>query len=453
MDSLKTGNYLVLTGPPGSGKSSFLSQVGQYIKESGYTIGGYWQPVVMVDGQRTGYDLADLATGQQLALARRSGQQSGFVFDGEVFALASTWLRQALDRAEIIFLDEAGFIEAGGGGHFEDLSQLVKSRRPALVAARQDICPQLLAQLPLAPAAILTLPACRGQVRAAGQLLLSWARRPLGINFLERWPQMVRARSASCHNDFMQQSAQGRDPWIKRASDYGQSHKNNSDGGLLEYLQAQLLPSDIVLDIGAGTGRHSLAMARYCSHVLAMEPSAAMRGQFSIRLAAAGLSNVTVEPRFWPEAAAPDMADIVFSSHVLYGQEDGSAFINAMTRAARRLAILSLAQVPAGNVLDNLRAVLWGTRPEPSPAAEEALLLARQMGLDPQFIPFPGSRRPVLTTLDEDDLQRLAVRLNYDGSLSVLADAVRQVGLLQDSGSYLLGYSGPNCLLVWNGQG
>jgi SAM-dependent methyltransferase len=126
------------------------------------------------------------------------------------------------------------------------------------------------------------------------------------------------------------------DRWARRA---GRFDRRSREAGAADPLDgamaAHLRPEDVVIDVGAGAGRHVVALARALRRVVAVEPSAAMRAHLERRVAEEGLDNVEIAPDRWPSARAI-AADVVLSVHVLYGVEDAPAFLLAMDAAARR---------------------------------------------------------------------------------------------------------------------
>jgi SAM-dependent methyltransferase len=95
---------------------------------------------------------------------------------------------------------------------------------------------------------------------------------------------------------------------------------------LLQLIRPLLTASTTVLDVGAGAGRHTLAIAPEVRHVTAVEPSPAMREQLEGGVLEASLANVTVVAGSWP-AAHVEPADVVICSHVAYFVEDVATFL------------------------------------------------------------------------------------------------------------------------------
>ena len=59
---------LVLTGPVGSGKTTFLKELLAKLQALGVPASGYLSPAVLVDGEPSGYDLLLVQSGQLMVL-------------------------------------------------------------------------------------------------------------------------------------------------------------------------------------------------------------------------------------------------------------------------------------------------------------------------------------------------------------------------------------------------
>jgi len=119
----KTGGVLnpatrvwLITGDPGVGKTTCLSRTIDLIKSEGYTVGGVISREVRLRGERTGFELIDLKTGQSGVLAStrlnvgpRLGKYRVNLKDvAEVGAKA---LISASETSNLIVCDEIGPME------------------------------------------------------------------------------------------------------------------------------------------------------------------------------------------------------------------------------------------------------------------------------------------------------------------------------------------------------
>jgi SAM-dependent methyltransferase len=168
---------------------------------------------------------------------------------------------------------------------------------------------------------------------------------PQAIDYVERWRRIVAARRRQ--HDAVS-AAEGRttaDYWARRAEGYAKfvQEAAGGDDPFLACVLRHLGPDDTVLDVGAGTGRHTIPLARHTRRVIALDPSPAMLGYLREEAASQGLSNVEVIEGAWPDAARQvPTADIVVSAHVIYPIEDVVPFLRALDSRARRLCFLNL---------------------------------------------------------------------------------------------------------------
>lgn len=247
------------------------------------------------------------------------------------------------------------------------------------------------------------------------------------------------------------------DHWAKRAGRYAKYGPGTGRDGFVDHLLARLRPDDVVCDVGAGTGRHVLHVARAVRAVIAIEPSPAMRTELTAMIAREGLTNVRVVEAPFPDAAHEARADVVYSSHVLYGAADPGAFIDAMTRAARREALLCLGPRLPSAALDGLYARVHGSARAQGPGALEALMLLWQRGIFADMTVIPGSSRPMtFAPGDDDDIRELCYRLHVDDDgdgMQRVRDAVRALGAPCDGEPDRVAFPtlGPNVLIAWPG--
>lgn len=267
-------------------------------------------------------------------------------------------------------------------------------------------------------------------------------------DWIGTWRAMAEASNAA-----LVQPA-GEDRWAGRAGYFDRfSRREGAANPLIEALAPLLCPSDVVLDVGAGTGRHVIPLARRCRRVIAVEPSAAMRGHLERRIREEALTNVEILAEAWPPPAARAAADVALSSHVIYGIADVEPFLRAMDAASRRLSVLSLGvRAPADAFAWLWTGVHGAPRPR-RPGALEALALLHQIGLHASFAILPGSEQPMRFTTSDEDLAELCHRV----SIAPTPDNLRRIGALlaahgpaDAGGARVIGTAGPNALVSWS---
>ena len=148
-----------ITGERGAGKTSALADLAGALAHRGVEVGGVVQLVHFDGDVRTGYDLVCLGRGdglievgtlgdlredpehpQRLAFARRAPTETGFVFDERLWGLAGEAIREARRTADVLVVDELGWIESEGGGHLPALAAPLAEERCArwLLSVRED---------------------------------------------------------------------------------------------------------------------------------------------------------------------------------------------------------------------------------------------------------------------------------------------------------------------------
>ncbi len=156
------------------------------------------------------------------------------------------------------------------------------------------------------------------------------------IDYIARWRDIVERRRVQMETAQAHAPRSGDDYWAKRAKQYRKAlHERTDEDPFLIHLRSSLTRESSVLDVGAGTGRHTLALAPVVAHITAVDPSAAMLGLLREDVAAQGITNVTAVASAWLDADVP-AADVVICSHVLYPIADVAPFVRKLESAARQ---------------------------------------------------------------------------------------------------------------------
>lgn len=108
-------NYL-LTGPPRSGKTTVIQRVEDRLESQGYQAGGVYCPELRSDGDRVGFEIVDVMTGDARIMAyvdREEGPQVGKyrVDVAAVDAVCSSAFPRAFDGANFLIVDEIAPME------------------------------------------------------------------------------------------------------------------------------------------------------------------------------------------------------------------------------------------------------------------------------------------------------------------------------------------------------
>jgi SAM-dependent methyltransferase len=131
---------------------------------------------------------------------------------------------------------------------------------------------------------------------------------------------------------------------------------------LLEFVKQGLKPEDIVLDIGAGTGRWTIPLAGVVSRVTAVEPSKAMSDILISNAVEAGVAGkIKLIPDTW-ESATVKKHDVVICFHAMYMSADFKAFIHKIESHARKYCYLGIRHFPIDGIIQELALKIHGSR-------------------------------------------------------------------------------------------
>jgi nucleoside-triphosphatase THEP1 len=145
---------IIISGPINSGKTTYLHRLIAYYERKGASVGGVTAEARYASGRKSGYDICDIASGQQTALVR-SNSGSTPPPDGAAqavgrFILLDSGLefsRKVLEAGlgcEVLCLDEIGPLEMRGRGHMPALKLILgKYRGLLLLVARESVVEEL----------------------------------------------------------------------------------------------------------------------------------------------------------------------------------------------------------------------------------------------------------------------------------------------------------------------
>ena len=147
------------------------------------------------------------------------------------------------------------------------------------------------------------------------------------------------------HAGSPERAEKDRDPaahWDKRAAAYRRVTRDERSATRQELAILGVQPGETVLDVGAGTGRLAVPVARTAAHVTALDPSPGMLSILRERMAAEGLTNYSTITMRWEDTVIGkdiEPHDVVVAAFSI-GFYDLAAALEKLDAAARRAAYI-----------------------------------------------------------------------------------------------------------------
>ena len=200
-----------------------------------------------------------------------------------------------------------------------------------------------------------------------------------------RWRKLVRARLAEMERLQPGRGAIGAAFWDGRAKRYASRMPPSAatTDPFYRRLRRATGKRSRVLDVGAGPGRFTLALAPHVAAVTAVDPSGGMLDIGRRQARRLGLGNVTFVHGRWEDTeVAP--ADVAFSSYVLPLIADAPRFLHKLDEATTERAFLYLGAFSLDAVMDPLWRHFHGSPRKPGPTYLDAVDVLRELGLRPE---------------------------------------------------------------------
>ncbi|MXV61971.1 DUF2478 domain-containing protein [Natronorubrum sp. JWXQ-INN-674] len=135
-----TSNALV-TGPPGSGKTTALERSIERLREDGYAVGGLSCPERRRNGERVGFEIVDVASGDRAVMAHVDYDQGPRVGSyrvdvSAVDRLSRRALSTATDAVDCLVIDEIAPMQLESDRFVRETRRALESATPVLAAIK-----------------------------------------------------------------------------------------------------------------------------------------------------------------------------------------------------------------------------------------------------------------------------------------------------------------------------
>ncbi len=196
-----------------------------------------------------------------------------------------------------------------------------------------------------------------------------------------RWQELVDRRRRQMDAANAAAAIRSEDYWAHRAAQYARGIKDvDPTDPFLRLVLERVTPESTVIDVGAGTGRHAVPLARAARRVIAVDPSPSMLQFLRRDAGAAGVRNIEVIEAAWPDVDAP-RCDIAICSHVLYPIHDIVRFLSRLDEAATWCYVYLRADPLATDM--GLWREFHGEALTQQPTHQHALGVLHEMGIYP----------------------------------------------------------------------
>ncbi len=130
-------NNLLITGSPGSGKTTVLEKVISKIKKKNLKTGGIYCPEIRSEGRRKGFEIVDIMTNQSKILAHVNQEQGPKISKyrvnvGNVDDMSESAISRALETADVLMIDEIAPMEIFREEFKRQVRKVLDSEKPLI---------------------------------------------------------------------------------------------------------------------------------------------------------------------------------------------------------------------------------------------------------------------------------------------------------------------------------
>ncbi|MCS7142240.1 MAG: hypothetical protein NZ920_00380 [Aigarchaeota archaeon] len=129
---------IVVTGPPRSGKTTFITRLIERLRSLGESFAGMITVEVRESGERRGFDVMDVSTGVSAPLARKGGGSgprvgSYLVYIDNLERVGVSAIEAHLQDKTVLFIDEVGPMEVLSSRFVDAVKRSVYSKERLII--------------------------------------------------------------------------------------------------------------------------------------------------------------------------------------------------------------------------------------------------------------------------------------------------------------------------------
>ncbi len=128
---------------------------------------------------------------------------------------------------------------------------------------------------------------------------------------------------------------------------------------LLDFILSRIENNTTIIDIGAGTGRWTIPLAKIAKTVTAIEPSNAMQDILHKEIITAKLNNIQIIQSSWEDAIVIPH-DVTVCAHAMYSSLDIVYFVRKIERYTTGTCYLAMRLPPSDGIIGELSLSIYG---------------------------------------------------------------------------------------------
>jgi nucleoside-triphosphatase len=145
-------HVLLITGPPGVGKTTILTKTVNILRQRGFKVGGMLSREVRENGVRVGFEIQDLSSERRGWLANKDqqyGPQVGkyHVNIADLDAVGANAILYAVEDCDIVAIDEVGPMELFSQKFRDAVEEALKSCKTAIAVVHWKVKDRLIEEM------------------------------------------------------------------------------------------------------------------------------------------------------------------------------------------------------------------------------------------------------------------------------------------------------------------